>query len=803
MSDIDGNASSSGIGRLNNNLHNVQKQQHKQQQQERRSPSNMNRRNDHSDRSGRQGGGGRSSRVGESYSTDYRNSGSGGRRGGGGSQSQRYDVTQKTLMETGLVEKMCDAYGFIDCDDRKQKLFFHYSHCESLDDLTVGDYVGFTVVLDTHTQKNVGFEIRRLPVVAPAELEASQEAGQEAGISKRVAGQIWKKARGKFNSEYECPGWISYEYNGEKHRIAYLASELAQSHNNQYGNPHQALQYSSGDAVEFSIGPNENGRRLARNVTLSSQFDSEIQGERGYGVVSSIKDCYGFISRDPKFGNGDIFFHFSGVKGMDPINLREGDDVEYSESNKSDKLRAVDVVYIAPDQMEIISDEVFTGKVKRILPRSPNNLNSNSERESKGVIAVITGETGSSPPPVPVGDEALNEGDDSVDGADVCEKLDESTVVDSSITTPPPGGSEAVKGKRGHHNKKQILTFRFADQVDNELVLGKGDIVTFMKCTHKRTMVSRAVGVALVSRAPEKIEYGIICGMNKSFGFVERATHLACLFFHYNDIIGENGEESIFFGCPVKFSVIMGKKPCAKRIEPISAEEMPEIKIESKDETPLFGRVDKIFAAVAFPADRYGGIASFETPNMEILKYPFGVIGLPDATSNPALLLGESISFRRGIRVVNDSKSKSENKKFEAIEVRALYLQSELQLNEKKKGKVVTVSEGGGEVECDKKIIPYYLCEVMEGNNLIVGEEVVLTTAENRITKVQNACRITRSRLRMRKIVGLAAPTFGPIRQPFLPHGTHKGFLNRTGAKQEPVVDIAKLIEEEIGSDSL
>ncbi|KNC80986.1 hypothetical protein SARC_06678 [Sphaeroforma arctica JP610] len=744
----------------------------------------------------------------------------------------RYDTSAQSQTETGFVEKMCDAYGFIDCDIRRQKLFFHYSHCELIDDLVVGDYVSFAVVMDTQTRKNVGFEIKRLPVTVPD----SVEWDETTKFSKPITGTIYRKARGRVGSEYESPGWIVYEMDGHSYRVAYLPSELSsgrqlggQSH---FGS--QPPTYAIGDKVTMCLGPEDGGRRLAHNIVLCSPIDDSPALERGLGVVTSLKDGYGFLKRDPKFGTGDIFFHYSGVVGMNPTELQEGDNVEYSETNKQDKLRAVDVVYVAPEDMEVISEEIFTGKVDRAVqkpgqrdsdrdrPYRERDRDGDRDRESKGIIMhVVKREAGAHDTT-----DTLENGATDKDGAraEMNEAEGETAKDNSYIDTPQnsaehvhysaengtneaetvaeesvgdmgdhaEGTEQTASAKRSRRNRrgtrKEMLTFRVADQVDAEETFGKNDEVTFMKCTHRRTQMSRAVGVALVARAPEVVEYGFVSGLNKSFGFIERSAKLACLFFHFNDIEHEDGESALVVGGPVKFVVVPDKKgkPCANKVQPISAEEMPPLTISYKDDQPLFGRVHRVFAAVAFPAERYGGMVAYEGPQMEVHRCPFGIVGLPSAGTRAPLLVGESVCFRRGVRG-GVSRGRGDGKpKWEAMEVCALYAQSDLKHTDKRRGRVVGVTDQGGEIEHDGKNVPYYLCEVLEGSVMVEGEEVEFNLAENCITKTLNCCRITRSRLRPRKIIGLAALTFGPIRQPYLPHKTSNGFANRTGAKEEP-----------------
>lgn len=58
--------------------------------------------------------------------------------------------------------------------------------------------------------------------------------------------------------------------------------------------------------------------------------------------MTALKETFGFLERDPKFGEGEIFFHYSEVEG-DVSTLRIGTDLTYSETKQGNKPRAVSV----------------------------------------------------------------------------------------------------------------------------------------------------------------------------------------------------------------------------------------------------------------------------------------------------------------------------------------------------------------------------------------------------------------------------------------------------------------------------
>lgn len=83
----------------------------------------------------------------------------------------------------------------------------------------------------------------------------------------------------------------------------------------------------------------------------------------GYGTITSLKSDFGFLHRDPKFGDGEVFFHYSEVPGGGDA-LKIGMDVEYSEMQQgADKLRAVDVTPLPAGYFDDVDSAVVTGTV--------------------------------------------------------------------------------------------------------------------------------------------------------------------------------------------------------------------------------------------------------------------------------------------------------------------------------------------------------------------------------------------------------------------------------------------------------
>jgi cold shock CspA family protein len=87
----------------------------------------------------------------------------------------------------------------------------------------------------------------------------------------------------------------------------------------------------------------------------------------GYGTITSLKSDFGFIHRDPKFGDGEIFFHYSEVSGGIEA-LRIGMDVEYGEVQQTnDKMRAVEVAPLPAGYFDAVDSAVVEGTVTHAI----------------------------------------------------------------------------------------------------------------------------------------------------------------------------------------------------------------------------------------------------------------------------------------------------------------------------------------------------------------------------------------------------------------------------------------------------
>ncbi|XP_053281543.1 cold shock domain-containing protein E1 isoform X9 [Pleuronectes platessa] len=250
------------------------------------------------------------------------------------------------IRETGVVEKLLTSYGFIQCSERQDRLFFHCSQYNgNLQDLKIGDDVEFEVSSDRRTGKRIAVKLLKIkPEVLP-----------EERISGQVVSSIPVHLDGKSGPVQVPNGSVCYERNGEVFYLTYTPEDVE-------GNIH----LDTGDKVSFYMETNKHtGAVSARNIQLVKKKQMRCQG-----VVCATKEAFGFIERADVVK--EIFFHYSEFKG-DLEALQAGDDVEFTIKDRNGKEVATDVRLLAQGTVifEDISIEQFEGTVVKVIPKVP------------------------------------------------------------------------------------------------------------------------------------------------------------------------------------------------------------------------------------------------------------------------------------------------------------------------------------------------------------------------------------------------------------------------------------------------
>ncbi|CAL4059308.1 unnamed protein product, partial [Meganyctiphanes norvegica] len=251
----------------------------------------------------------------------------------------------QSVRETGIIEKLLQTYGFIQCCERQARLFFHFSQFEgNTEHLRIGDPVEFEVTFDRRTGKPIASSVTKIsPDVVLSE--------------ERVIGIVTTELRSE-HSGAEHQGRITYENRGECFFLPYGKDDVE-----------GYVTLKPGDKVSFQIATNQRtGNLAARHVRL----ENPAQPVKYQGVVSTIKDSYGFIERADVVD--EIFFHFSETKSI-PGGLKLGDDVEFLIQTRNAKEVATNMVKLDAGTVvfEDINSEQVKGQVLKPVERNPRH----------------------------------------------------------------------------------------------------------------------------------------------------------------------------------------------------------------------------------------------------------------------------------------------------------------------------------------------------------------------------------------------------------------------------------------------
>ncbi|KAK7065496.1 Cold shock domain-containing protein E1 [Halocaridina rubra] len=372
----------------------------------------------------------------------------------------------QSVRETGIIEKLLQTYGFIQCCERQARLFFHFSQFDgNTEHLRIGDPVEFEVTFDRRTGKPIASAVTK---ISP-EVVLSEE---------RVIGIVTTELRSESGGEHQ--GRITYENRGECFFLPYGKEDVE-----------GYVTLKPGDKVSFQIATNQRtGNLAARHVRL----ENPAQPVKYQGVVSTIKDSYGFIERADVVD--EIFFHFSEAKNI-PGGLKLGDDVEFFIQTRNSKEVATNMVKLSPGTVvfEDINQELIKGQVLKPVERNPRH---NQKDPLTGRIRYR--------------------------GKDRSE----------------------VEVKFGERDQKGDFTLRH------------GDWVQFNIATDRRDHLQKATNISLLDDSfnvsGEKREQGVIVALKDDFGFIKCADREARMFFHYNELLDPESEISL--NDEVEFTVV-------------------------------------------------------------------------------------------------------------------------------------------------------------------------------------------------------------------------------------------------------
>lgn len=254
--------------------------------------------------------------------------------------------------EKGVVEKLLNSYGFLECSSTNYRVFFHYSEYDGdINKLVVGDCIEFSLTTDHRNNKPLAVNLSKLPSGSVVIETLSEEM-----CTGRVEVEP-KVSKNADSADISTLGRVSYDKSGEFFFLPFSISDIEKGE-----------KINKGDYVSFHVATNKRtGSMKARKLRLSS---TQPLLKIGQGIVSSLKENFGFIERADTVA--EIFFHYSEFK--DDINeLLIGDDVEYELQERAGKETAVNIKKLPTGTVvfEDISPTRYKGHVIKAISSSP------------------------------------------------------------------------------------------------------------------------------------------------------------------------------------------------------------------------------------------------------------------------------------------------------------------------------------------------------------------------------------------------------------------------------------------------
>ncbi|XP_028402725.1 cold shock domain-containing protein E1-like [Dendronephthya gigantea] len=260
------------------------------------------------------------------------------------------------IRETGVIEKLCQTYGFIECAEQELRVFFHYSQYKgNANELETGDNVEFEVSSDTRTGKPIACRVLKLePGTVTFEVKSEERVVGKVEVEAKPPRFSYPKQSSSRNGDSEA-GRVCYEVNGESFFLPYYHSDVISN-----------SQLYKGDSVSFFTLENKrNGHHCAVELLLVKAAPPVYV----QGIVCSLKESFGFIERADKVN--EIFFHYSEFQGGIG-DLLLGDDVQFVVHARNGKEVAVSVEPLPEGtvKFEDISKDTFQGTVEKVFSRN-------------------------------------------------------------------------------------------------------------------------------------------------------------------------------------------------------------------------------------------------------------------------------------------------------------------------------------------------------------------------------------------------------------------------------------------------
>uniref|UniRef100_A0A665VQB5 Cold shock domain-containing protein E1 n=1 Tax=Echeneis naucrates TaxID=173247 RepID=A0A665VQB5_ECHNA len=747
------------------------------------------------------------------------------------------------IRETGVVEKLLTSYGFIQCSERQDRLFFHCSQYNgNLQELKIGGERPWSS-LDKKTELKLSLYL----------LKCAQCLCVVSAIPVHLDGK---------SGPVQVPtGSVCYERNGEVFYLTYTPDDVE-------GNIH----LDTGDKVSFYMETNKHtGAVSARNIQLVKKKQMRCQG-----VVCATKEAFGFIERADVVK--EIFFHYSEFKG-DLETLQAGDDVEFTIKDRNGKEVATDVRLLPQGTVifEDISIEQFEGTVVKVIPKVP------TKNQNDPLPGRISARIGFTDKELPFGEKdtkskvTLLEGDHiqfniSTDRRDKLERATNIDILPDTFNfTKETREMDMLSAQRNHAVRikklpKGTVSFhtqseqRFLGVVEKEVgVIAKnasptkgkekesdegviayedcgvkltvpyhakdleggshpqvGDKVEFSINEVKRTGQQSAVSIRVLNRnaSGAKRLHGFVATLKDNFGFIETANHDQEIFFHYSEMCGDL--DNLELGDTVEYTLSKGKgnKVSAEKVTKVAAVNGVG---DDVGVTVMMGKVIRPLRSVDPSQTEYQGLIEVAEEGrcalncffclfvclffFKIKINPFIIAsGVPKGQNYPFGIMGMANKA--------DCLQKGELVKFQVCTVSQTGQKMACNVIPQRRAMVECVKDQFGfityEVGESKKLF-FHVKEVQDGLELQTGDEVEFSVVLNQRTGKCSACNVRRvsegpkpvatprpdrlvNRLKSITLDDASAPRLVIVRQPRGPDNS-KGFNVERKTRQPGVID--------------
>jgi len=646
----------------------------------------------------RGGGGGYNDRGGSSFDRggkgssyrDYQPQRSGGndRRGGKGGRTE----TLEGARQRGVIASVKDQFGFIECEERDERLFFHFTEIEDTRHCPAkGDCVSFGIAADRRDRaKTSACQIEILPA-GSVKLEEEMEGRFEGVIVKELKGGRPQDAHG---------GQIQLTSGSNETEVGDPDSDDVVMFNGVDLANHR-WQPFVGDKVELTI-VKKLGKKRARKVTITAPGGPG----REQGTISTIKDSFGFVECCDR--SARLFFHFSELfDNVAPQDLRVGDEVEFSakasDRHGQDNCARVKLLPKGTISFETELEGRWRGEITKELRAPPNqNRNRNRNHDDRD------GGKGGRP-------EQKATGKITLDASESQEENQEEAAADveePAETAAEPDAENVSTSSRKSKGGQRTVLFE-APGVTDEAKLIVGDKVELTLVVNKRTQQQQASKIVLITPNPNR-ERGIVCSIRDrgeaQIRCADRAERVSCL---------ATDEKPLEVGDEVEFNVIdlPGGRFGAVRPEVLPSgsvvlDEVVEGQQKGKIVKLDMAREDK-WSSRAQEVAIGGQVEIIDGPDGLPARVSFVVKDCPTLDGG-SLMAGDILEFK----MVKELR----NGKFTALDM----VRIQMAADNREQGVVATVKENFGFIKCaDRDIRIFFHFSEWRGERMLrEGDEV-------------------------------------------------------------------------------